>query len=366
MGCFVNPRQFFKLFFLKLVFISFFLFFAAFVKPSFATLQIGSRLLYDRQNSGEVPIPPSERNLLTVVAADYYRVTKENHLLAGSVFDDKGNLFFCDWTAKKILRLNAGRLLSRRNISLVTELKEYHPSGLAFGPDGRLYIAAYAEEKDEGAIYAIMPDGGTLETIIAPEKGFVPKNLLFNRARGLYFTDFKGTPSRLEGGVYYVSPDLKNIHLMVDHLALPNGIMLSPDQKTLWLTETGRNNLHQIELETPTQPKSRGWRIPYHFTGPAPESISGGSDGNVYVPLKGQGRVLILNANGLPIGQILIPGRSKGHNLLSSNIAIQPDSKNLYILSSDSDKGWGAHIFKQTSFGHGLNFQDFDPDTPDV
>ncbi|QCE32693.1 hypothetical protein FAI41_03360 [Acetobacteraceae bacterium] len=59
-----------------------------------AALQIGSRLLYERQNNGEVPIPPSERNLLTAVVADYYRVTKENHLLAESVFDDKGNLFF--------------------------------------------------------------------------------------------------------------------------------------------------------------------------------------------------------------------------------------------------------------------------------
>jgi lactonase len=32
------------------------------------------------------------------------------------------------------------------------------------------------------------------------------------------------------------------------------------------------------------------------------------ADGNLYVAIYGQGRVLVFNKNGLPIGQILLPG----------------------------------------------------------
>lgn len=39
------------------------------------------------------------------------------------------------------------------------------------------------------------------------------------------------------------------------------------------------------------------------------------SDGNLYVAMYGQGRVLVFNKNGIPIGQILLLGRDEGHNL---------------------------------------------------
>lgn len=45
----------------------------------------------------------------------------------------------------------------------------------------------------------------------------------------------------------------------------------------------------------------------------------------------GQGRVLGFNKNGIPIGQVLLPGRDEGHNLQSTNMAIRPDTKDLYL-----------------------------------
>ena len=38
----------------------------------------------------------------------------------------------------------------------------------------------------------------------------------------------------------------------------------------------------------------------------------------------GRGRVLAFNSNGIPIGQVLLPGREAGHNLRSTSLAIRP------------------------------------------
>jgi lactonase len=48
------------------------------------------------------------------------------------------------------------------------------------------------------------------------------------------------------------------------------------------------------------------------------------ADGNLYVAMYGQGRVLVFNGKGIPIGHILLPGRDSGHNLHSTNLAIKP------------------------------------------
>ena len=40
------------------------------------------------------------------------------------------------------------------------------------------------------------------------------------------------------GGVYYVSPDLKTITPLLEHLLSPNGVALSKDEKVVWITES--------------------------------------------------------------------------------------------------------------------------------
>ncbi|MNT98957.1 Lactonase drp35 [compost metagenome] len=78
------------------------------------------------------------------------------------------------------------------------------------------------------------------------------------------------------------------------------------------------------------------------------------ADGNVYVAIYGQGRVMVFNQIGIPIGQVLLPGREQGHNLLSTSLAIDPNTNTLYSVTSDGDKGQGATIFNAKVFTHGL------------
>ena len=52
-----------------------------------------------------------------------------------------------------------------------------------------------------------------------------------------YFTDFRGSTPDPIGGVYHVAPDFRTITPILRHLAIANGVCLSPDGKVLWATE---------------------------------------------------------------------------------------------------------------------------------
>jgi lactonase len=67
-----------------------------------------------------------------------------------------------------------------------------------------------------------------------------------------------------------------------------------------------------------------------------------------------QGRVLVFNKNGIPIGQVLLPGRDEGHNLLSTRMALKPGTNDRYIVTSDGNGGQGATIFHAKVFAKAL------------
>jgi lactonase len=311
--------------------------------------RVAVALVYDSQTRGPVPIPPSERNLQTVVAERWFKVSGKKMVLEGPAFDRAGNLLFCDVSGSRVLRLTADK-----HVSIVVSEKQVSPGGIAIHKDGRIFIAAINLGQKTGAIVAVKPDGAERQPIVPSEAGYMPNDLVFDANGGFYFTDFRGTSTDPKGGVYYVSPDLKTITPLLLHLAMANGIALSPSGRELWITEFGRNLLHRVELSDATTIAPIGTAIPYQFTGAAPDSMRADSDGNLYVAMYGQGRVLVLNRSGIPIGQVLLPGRDDGHNLMSTSMAIRPGSNDLYIVTTDAEAGQGAIIFHAKTFAKAL------------
>jgi lactonase len=306
-------------------------------------------LAHDAQTRGPVPIPPSERGLQAVVAEPWFKVSDAALVLEGPAFDRDGNLLFCDVSGRRVLRLTPDRRLST-----VVSLDQLGPGGIAVHKDGRIFIAAMDIAKGVGAVLAVEPDGSGMRTIVPPGSGTMPNDLVFDARGGFYFTDFRGASTDPKGGVHYVPPDFGTVVPVLPRLAMANGVALSPDGGELWATEFGRNLLHRVELADATTATPFGTAVAYHFTGPAPDSMRADGDGNLYVAMYGQGRVLAFNRNGIPIGQVLLPGREEGHNLRSTSMAIGPGTDDLYVVTNDGEGGQGATIFRAKVFAKSL------------
>ena len=299
-------------------------------------------------NVNPVPIPPGEQGLPTKTAETWLTVSPTNNILEGAIFDADGNLLFCDVSNRKIMRMTPDKKLFT-----VAELPDIGAGGIAFHKDGRLFMAALDLAKGVGGILAWSPDTGKLESIIPLEAGYWPNDLVFAPDGGFYFSNFRRSNAIPAGGIYYVAPDFKKITPVISNLDQANGVALSPDGKILWATEFAKNRLHRAVLADPVTISPIGAAIPYHFSGITPDSMRIDKSGNIYVAIYGQGRVVIFNDLGIPIGQILLPERENGKNLLSTSLAINPDSRDLYVVSSNAEKSQPAAIFKGEALSPG-------------
>ena len=134
-----------------------------------------------------------------------------------------------------------------------------------------------------------------------------------------------------------MEPDLSTLHPVIPGgMVATNGISLDPDGKHLWVTEYGAGALHRITLRDKVTIQPAESYIVYHFTGlEGPDSTTIDADGNLYVALCGQGRFLVFNRNGFPIGQIMVPGRERGEMRKSTHLAIRPGTNEAYLCASD-------------------------------
>ena len=157
----------------------------------------------------------------------------------GPTCDAAGDLFFTDQPNDRILKWSAAGELS-------TFLQPAGRSnGMHFDASGRLI--ACADEHNE--LWSIAPDGKPT-TIWKGYQGKSlngPNDVWVRPGGGLYFTDpFYARPwwthSKMpQDGqhVYYLAPGSKTLVRVTDDLVQPNGIVGSPDGKTLYVADIG-------------------------------------------------------------------------------------------------------------------------------
>jgi gluconolactonase len=145
------------------------------------------------------------------------------------------------------------------------------PNGAAIGPDGRCYVV------NNGGVKFVHADGKLRPAGNLPEPAWIDtvdlatgkaerlyercgehtlrhaNDIVFDEHGGFYFTDTgKTTASTNErGAVYYAQPDGSAIHRVAFPLISPNGIGLSPDGQTLYVSETPTARLWAWEVVAP-------------------------------------------------------------------------------------------------------------------
>jgi len=302
---------------------------------------------YRKDMRSLAPIPFSEQQLATIMAQPYYQVSEKAFGLEGPAFDRQGNLLFVDIYEGRILRLTPDLRLST-----IFADKTLHPAGIAIHKNGQIFIAGLGDYT-AGRIVALDADGSNPRVILPESAGYVPDDLVFDASGGIYFTDIQGTSTNPTGGVYYLSADAK-VTPILPNMAAANGVALSQDGKVLWATEFSAGRLHRVDLNTQGSVARFGSTIPYHFIGRAPDSMRADADGNVYVALWGQARILVFNPNGIPIAQILLPAQADQAFLKVTSLAFFPNSHDLVIVARDELGTGGTMIFKAQGLAKGV------------
>jgi gluconolactonase len=239
----------------------------------------------------------------------------------GPSADSKGNVYFTDQPNDRIMIWTvSGQLL--------TFLQPCGRSnGLSFDKKGNLW--ACADEKNE--IWQIAPDK---KVTIIPSKyqdkllnG--PNDLWIAPDGGIYFTDpfFKRSwwdhtakPQEVQG-VYYLSSDHKTITRLVDDFVQPNGIVGTPDGKTLFVADIGGNKTWSFTIN-----KDGSLSDKKLFCEKGSDGMTIDSKGNIYITGKG---VTIFDKNGKILGNIPVP------ESWTANVCFGgPDMKSLFITAS--------------------------------
>jgi len=155
------------------------------------------------------------------------------------------------------------------------------PNGAAIGPDGAVYVCnnggakfvrsrgltrvvGQADDYSGGRIERVDIEKGSVETLYTKcgeyqLKG--PNDIVFDRHGGFYFTDLGKSRERDRdrGGVYYATPDGNGIREIIYPMHTPNGIGLSPDEKTLFVAESETARLWEFRVTAP----GRIRKLPY-------------------------------------------------------------------------------------------------------
>ena len=175
-------------------------------------------------------------------------ISSEFEFIEGPASDAEGNIYFTDQPNNRIHKWS----VEDGTISIFIE-NSGRANGLYFDSEGNLLAAA--DENSE--IWKINPEK-EVEVLIESFEGNRlngPNDLWIAPGGGFYFTDpyyqrdyWERTEKEIEEErVYYVNPQ-GEISIVVDDLVQPNGIIGTPDGKTLYIADIGANKTYSYKI----------------------------------------------------------------------------------------------------------------------
>lgn len=238
-----------------------------------------------------------------------------------------GTLYFSDIPGGRIFQLTPDG-----EISLFLEYAG-EPNGMKIHKDGRLFVADY-----QRGIIAIDPVTKTIEAIVervSNERLRGPNDLTFAQNGDIYFTDQGNSDiSRSHGRVVRARVD-GQVEILLDNIPSPNGLVLSPDEKFLYLAVTRSNAIWKAPLVVPpglkpnTAVGTTGVFIQMSG-GTGPDGMAVDEAGNIVVAHTGLGCLWVFS----PLGEPLYRVQTCAGLSISNIVYGGPDRKTLYITES--------------------------------
>ena len=294
-----------------------------------------------------LPLPKELEALPTITAEPWLSLQGvRDPLIEGPAFDRKGNFYVTCPGAGEIYRITPDG-----KQEVIFKQPGFMFNGAAFHKDGRLFVGCLS-----GELLILDPESGEFT---APKPSFegMPlsiNDLVFDDQGRLFVTDYKGVYGLPIGGVYCLNDQGEILCKLAGGLVSPNGVSLSPDKRTLWVSETKNNTVLTIGLGPDGMSLDfiNGVGCAYRSTGSAgPDSNKVDAMGNLYQCIMMQGRIVVLNRTGVPVANVLMKGREQGQGLMSANLAFKPGTKEGYVTAGGFTGPW---IYKFEGLAEGL------------
>ena len=221
-------------------------------------------------------------------------------------------------------------------------------NGLALDKDGRLLLCQSGNRqvvRMNAPLDSPRPVFTVLSANYKGKKFNSPNDLVADHKGNIYFTDpIYGLPKHENDptreltfeGVYRITPKGETI-LLIDSIARPNGIALSPDEKTLYVgsSDDPHTKWYAYQLDTTGNITTTGGNVLLDGTAlKAKATVKQGADGfkvdkygNIFS--SGPDGVNIISPQGKLLGLIKVYGRP------ASNCAFNEDKTILYITADD-------------------------------
>ena len=172
----------------------------------------------------------------------------------GPAWDGQNTLYFSDIPANHIYAFHSDRPAS--DAPAIFADASGHTNGLMFAGDGALYACSM-----DGALVAFDIGSGEQAVLAGRYRGErfnAPNDLVIDRTGGVYFTDPRfRAPSPLPQGieaVYYRAADGKVTRIISDlDGKAPNGVILSPDEATLYIVCSMQAEVMAYPVQSPGQ-----------------------------------------------------------------------------------------------------------------
>lgn len=253
------------------------------------------------------------------VAGDEQEINPQSFYPEGPVFVGKA-LYYAEMGSDRVMRWDG------KTNAVVWHKEGCGPTSVARGSKGSLVVLCH----EQNAVARVSADGKTIKVIDRDSSGkpFMDPNASINDRRGGVYFSSSGlfSPSAPPQGAVLYLDSKDRLTRLAEGIHYSNGVALSPDGKTLFVSEHLSRRVLAFDVAADASLKNRrvfvalddleprppnlGWEV-------GPDGLAIDREGRLYIAEYGAGRILVVDRQGklvttLPVGEPYVTAATFG------------------------------------------------------